>query len=109
MNINRANGQYGVLSPWAEVDSIPLRGITPRVKDLGGKKIGLFVNEFLSSRLILTVIGEKLKERFPTCVTIWYINPQPPGKGVSDLEGEDKAKFEEWVKGVDAVVGAVGD
>ena len=36
-------GQYEVLSPWAEVDPIPLRGISPRIKTLAGKKIGLFV------------------------------------------------------------------
>ena len=39
-----APAQYEVLSPWAEVDPIPLRGISPRVDTLAGKKIGLFAN-----------------------------------------------------------------
>jgi hypothetical protein len=32
--------QYEALSPWAEVDPIPPRGISPRVDTLAGKKIG---------------------------------------------------------------------
>jgi hypothetical protein len=28
---------------------------------------------------------------------------------VSELEPQNKAKFEEWIKGVDAVIPAVGD
>jgi hypothetical protein len=31
--------QYDVLSPWAEVDPLPLRGISPRLDSLSGKKI----------------------------------------------------------------------
>ena len=33
------NSQYEVLSPWAEADPIPLRGISPRLTDLKDKKI----------------------------------------------------------------------
>jgi len=36
--------QFEVLSPWADVDPIPLRGISPRLSSLAGKKIGIFVN-----------------------------------------------------------------
>jgi hypothetical protein len=39
-----ADGKLEVLSPWVEVDPIPLRGISPRIDNLAGKKIGLFVN-----------------------------------------------------------------
>ena len=35
---------FEVLSPWAEADPVPARGITPRVSSLAGKKIGLFRN-----------------------------------------------------------------
>ncbi len=34
--------QFVALSPWADVDPIPLRGISPRIQNLAGKKIGLF-------------------------------------------------------------------
>ena len=35
---------YEVLSPWAEADPVPLSGISPRLEDMTGKKIGLFCN-----------------------------------------------------------------
>jgi hypothetical protein len=109
MNQNGADVQYEVLNPWAEADLIPLAGISPRPKGLAGKKIGLFYNVKRASQPMLTVVERKMKERFPTCEILWYANLLPPGKGVSELEGADRIKFEEWARGVDAVVGAVGD
>jgi hypothetical protein len=47
-----------------------------------------------------------LKERFPTSEVRWYIIDL---MSVSELEPQNKAKFEEWIKGVDAVIPAVGD
>jgi len=35
---------YDVLSPWAETDPQPLQGISARLSDLRGKRIGLFAN-----------------------------------------------------------------
>jgi len=55
------NGQYEVLNPWAEADPVPLRGISPRVKSLDGKTIGLLENLKPAARSILTVLEEKLK------------------------------------------------
>lgn len=109
MDANKANGQYEVLSPWADADPIPLEGLSPRLTDLARKKIGLYHNAKLAARPILTVVGEKLKERYPTCEIKWHGSLQPPWKVISDFEGEDKVKFDEWVKEVDAVVTAVGD
>ena len=100
------NGQCEVLNPWAEVDPIPLRGISPRVTDLTGKTIGLFAALYKpASRPILTVVEQKLKERFPTLKLSWFLYDY----NVKVTESEDKARFEEWVKGVDAAVTAVGD
>ncbi len=98
---------YEVLSPWAEVDPIPLKGITPRLSDLKNKKIGLFVNDKRASRPIQTVVERKLKERFPT-LTFSYFHP---GRGAEaeDVEKGEKVSLENWVKSVDAVVLAVGD
>jgi hypothetical protein len=109
MNQNEAGAAYSVLSPWAEADPIPQEGISPRLKELAGKKIGMFYNVKLASRPMLAAVARKLKERFPTCEIQWYANQLPPGKGVSELTGADRTQFEEWVRGVDAVVGAVGD
>ncbi|MBI4296810.1 MAG: hypothetical protein HY667_06810 [Chloroflexi bacterium] len=106
MITNKANGQYEVLSPWAEADPIPIRGITPRPVDLAGKKIGLLANNKRAAPPILDVVERELKKRFPTVEFSRY-----RGKtfSVSHFEQERVAEFEEWIKGVDAVVAAVGD
>jgi hypothetical protein len=102
------DGQYEVLSPWAEVDPIHLRGLTaPRPTDLAGKKIGLFASSKPISRRILSAVEARLKKRFPTLQTSWYL-----GEGswaVLQIETENGERYRDWVKGVDAVITAVGD
>jgi hypothetical protein len=102
------NGQYEVLSPWAEVDPIQFRGLTaPRLTDLAGKKIGLFASSKPISKRIMTAFESKLKEKYPTCQTSWYI-----GEGswaVLQTETERRGTYKDWLNGVDAVVAAVGD
>jgi len=100
------DNQYAVLSPWAEVDPISVKGIAPRLDSLSGKKIGLFCNFKRAARPMLTVVSEKLKARFPSCELIWYYTPR---LHVVEIESEEKAKFEDWINKVDAVVAAVGD
>jgi hypothetical protein len=98
------NIAYEVLYPWADADPIPLKGLTaPRVTDLAGKKIGLFVNDKRAALPIRTVFERKLKEKFPTIETSWY-NAQGPV-----LTGKVVPGYEEWLKTVDAVVLMVGD
>jgi hypothetical protein len=104
---SETNGVYQVLSPWAEADLIPLRGISPRLNALAGKKIGLLGNTKRAARPILNVVEGKLKERFPTSEISYYITLNAIGP--QEIETENRAKFEEWLKGVDAVVAAVGD
>jgi len=100
------NGQYEVLSPWAEVDPVPPRGISPRLAELEGKTIGLFAESYkIASVPILTVVEQKLKERFPSLKFSWLRH----GVNIAINETGDKARFEEWVKGVDTVVTAIGD
>jgi hypothetical protein len=94
------NSLYQVLSPWAEADPIPLRGISPRLADLEKKKIGLFCCTKQAARPILTAFESQLRQRYPSCVTTWFVQQEIQG----DMSG-----FEAWVRGVDAVVGAVGD
>jgi len=99
--------QYEVLNPWAEVDPIELRGISPRVTGtLAGKKIGLFANFKRAARPILGQVEKRLKERFPGIETSLF---DSRGNNVLETETENREKFESWAKGVDAVVGAVGD
>lgn len=106
MGSNQLNGQYEVLSPWAEADPVALRGISPRLTDLSGKKIGLFRNFKRAAKPTLTVVGERLKERFPTSEISWF---DSTAINVLETETENKAKFEEWMKGIDATVASYGD
>ena len=99
------NGQYEVLNPWAEVDPIPLRGLSPRLTDMPDKKIGLFFNNKEAARPIQDVVEKRLKERFPTIEFSRFLRVP----NLSVTETEDQAKFEEWVKGLDAVILAVAD
>ena len=98
--------QYEVLSPWADVDPIPVRGISPRVETLAGKKIGLFANFKRAARPILAVVDRRLKERFPDCETSLFDSTLP---NVTETETENKERFAAWSQDVDAVIAAVGD
>ena len=113
------NNVYEVLSPWADADPVPLKGIAERVPDLAGKKIGLFHHTKIAGPPILAVVERKLKERYPTAEFSYFrfsrtgdIEDRFDRIGVPEdavQEGREKDRFEDWVKGVDAVVGAVGD
>jgi hypothetical protein len=101
-----ANDSFSVLSPWAEADPVPARGISPRVTGLAGKKIGLLHNSKRSAEPILSVVESKLKVQIPVAQFSHFINSVP---NEIAAESTAKDKFEDWVKSVDAVVAAVGD
>jgi hypothetical protein len=98
---------YEVLSPWAEADPIPLKGISPRVPDLAGRRIGLFASSKPAAPRMMAVLEQKLKQRFPSSHISRYNAEE--GFMVLQTVGKNKKRFEEWVKGVDAIVAAVGD
>jgi hypothetical protein len=98
--------QYEVLSPWADVDPIPVRGISPRVDTLAGKKIGLFANFKRAAKPIQSVVERRLKERFPDCETSLFDSTLP---NVTETETENKDRFTVWAKDMDTVIAAVGD
>jgi hypothetical protein len=92
-------GLYEVLSPWAEANPVPPKGLTaPRLDSLEGKKIGLYRNDKRAAQPILTILEKKLKERFPTSQISWYTTHKT-----------NVPEFDDWLKTVDAVVAAVGD
>jgi hypothetical protein len=98
--------QFEVLSPWADVEPIPLKGISPRIETLSGKKIGLFVNPKRAALPIAESIDKRLKTMYPDVQTIMYRNN---GANVNEIETENKEKFIAWVKGIDAAIAVVGD
>ena len=54
-----SDNQYEVLSPWAEVDPVPPRGLSPRLDTLAGKKIGLFVNTKRAAKPMAAAIAKQ--------------------------------------------------
>lgn len=103
---NVTESQYEVIGPWAEVDPIPLRGISSRLDSLAGKKIGLFANFKNAAKPILAEVEKRVKERFPDIETSLFDSSLP---NVTETETVNKEKFTAWAKEMDAVVGAVGD
>jgi hypothetical protein len=99
------SGVYEVLSPWAEVDPVPLKGISPRLADLRGKRIGLCHNDKIAAQPILDVVEAELHRRFDG------LSVQRFGRQVSNeiAATPDRARYEQWVREVDAVILAVGD
>jgi hypothetical protein len=104
--IDQRGTEYEVLSPWADVDPVPLRGINARPTDLAGRKIGLFLNHKRAAHLSLSAFEREFLQRFPTAATSWY---ECTGHNIPEMLTEGKARFETWVRGVDAVVLAVAD
>jgi hypothetical protein len=84
-----------------------LKGISPRLVDLSGKKIGMFCNSKGAARPVNNVVAKKLKEKFPTSDISFYTASET--FTTTQMEGKDRARFVEWVNRVDAVIGAIGD
>jgi len=104
---NKSEPQYQVLSPWAEADPIPLRGLSaPRADTLAGKKIGLFVNYKRAARPIAESVERRLKAMYPDAQISYFISTE---WNVSVVETKNKDKFEAWARGVNAVILSVGD
>jgi hypothetical protein len=103
---NKATPAYEVLSPWAEADPVPLKGLSPRLDKLDGKKIGLLCNNKRASTLILDATEKLINEKFPSAsITKFFAR----SFSVSSLEKDREGEFNDWLKGVDAVIAAVGD
>jgi hypothetical protein len=105
VEVYQMGGTYEVLSPWAEVDPVPLRGITERLPSLEGRRIGLFSNNKLAGAPILDAVERELLDRYQGVSVARF--GRTAHQDVADTP--DKQKYEDWVKEVDAVVLAVGD
>jgi hypothetical protein len=103
---NRLGAAYEVLSPWADIDPVALRGIAPRLPDLGAKSIGLFSNGKRAAHLTLGAFERELLERYPDAKTSWYTSTV---LNSPEALTEGKSKFEAWIRSVDAVVLSVAD
>jgi hypothetical protein len=100
------NTQFEVLSPWADADPIPLRGISPRIDSLAGKKIGLFVNPKRAALPIAESIQRRLVGMYPDAEIIMY---RSYGANVNEIETKNKEAFTAWAKSLDVAIAVVGD
>ena len=100
------NATFEVLSPWAEVDPKPLQGISPRLSDLRGKRIGLYQNFKAAAGPIQDAVERGLRERFGDEVAITRF-AHDVNEEVARTEA--RPRFETWAREVDAVIVAVGD
>ncbi len=101
-----SNIQYEVLSPWGEADPKPLKGISPRLDNLSGKKIGLFANYKRAAIPIASSLKEQLESRYPDSKFSVYHSDQ---WNVIEIETENGEAFRKWVEENDAVILMVGD
>jgi hypothetical protein len=99
---------YDVLSPWAETDPIPMQGITPRLPDLRGKRIGLFANYKRAAVPIQDAVEAELRGRYGSDITISRLHLTDSSDAAN---GEDRgARYAQWLEEeVDTVIVAVGD
>ena len=106
LDTTRKAADYEVLSPWAEADPVPARGIMPRPPTLDGKKVGLFANGKRAAVPSLTALERELKARYPKVETSWY---RCSVFNTPEVLTHGKDKFESWVREQDAVALSVGD
>jgi hypothetical protein len=98
---------YEVLSPWAETDPVPLRGITPRLADIRGKRIGLYANYKRAAVPVQDAMNVALRQRFGDTISIQRFAQQ--GSNDVGSSTDEGPRFAAWLKEVDAVIVAVGD
>lgn len=103
---DKTDCNYEVLSPWAEADPVPWRGINPRLTDLAGKNIGLLRNSKRAAEPSLQIVADRLKKRYPAIKFSWFANLRPNETSIAQ---DIKDDFEKWLKGVDAVIASYGD
>jgi hypothetical protein len=102
----KSGSSYEVLNPWAEADPVPLKGLAPRLTNLANKKIGLLRNSKRAGEPILKAASRKLKEKYPDIEFTWF---RGTTFSVSELEKNRLSDFDEWLRGVDAVLAAAAD
>ncbi len=103
---SKSGMQYEALSPWGESDPKPLKGISERIDNLSGKKIGLFANYKRAAIPIAISLKDELESTYPDSQVSIYHSDQ---WNVTEIKTEKKETFKKWVKGKDAIILMVGD
>ena len=76
-----ANGAvaFKVLNPRGEIEPPPTLIPTPRVTELAGKKIGLYLNGKGGTSVFFDTVEKLLKEKFPSVTVLRYTGAFDPG------------------------------
>ena len=100
--------EYEVLSPRGDVDPIKQIALNPRVPDLNNATIGLFSSFKEHWALILDEVAKQIQERYPGAkfTRFRYKKDLNSYTQVAEVakDPEIRPQFEEWAKGVDAVI-----
>ena len=88
-----------VLNPRGVIEAKKAYAPSPRVKDLAGKRVGLYWNSKHGMDNFYTAFAEMLKKRYPTATTDLL-------KGAFLIREED---IQDWVNKIDTFVYGVGD
>ena len=97
--------QYDVMSPWAEVDPVPAKGISPRLNEISGKTIGFFLNSKIAAEPMSDMIERNFKGKYPSLTFSRFVRIP----NIAMAETPDKDKYIEWIKGLDAIIYTHGD
>jgi hypothetical protein len=93
------NVKLEVLNPRGVIEAQKTYAPNHRIKDLAGKRVGLYSNRKPGMDDFYTVFEELLKKQYPTAATSLY-------KGAFLIREDDA---EAWVKEIDTFVYGVGD
>jgi hypothetical protein len=107
MTVTKASLSYDVVNPWSEIDPVPARGLeVERPITLEGMRIGLYYMWKRASKPILEALERKLKAKYPAAGFLWYPESEI---NTPEIESRNRGKYEDWLKGVDAVIFTFGD
>lgn len=98
--------KYTVLSPWSEIDTSTMAGLSPRLDTLNDKVIGMFGDFMNSAIYMLQAVERELKKRFPKA-KFSYLQYVTETTRIEEDEVFLPA-FEEWMAGVDCVLSFYG-
>ena len=88
-----------LLNPRGEIEPPKTYGLSPRISDLNGKKVGFYWNGKPGIDNFFTVVEENLKKMFPNVTTTLFRGP---------MEITDK-DIQSWASQIDTFIYAVGD
>lgn len=95
-----------VLSPWAEIDSSVISGLSPRLDTLEGKRIGIYGDFMTLAGYMGKAVEEELQKSYPDA-SFSYIDYGDEKLEIKDNE-EFRPLFEEWAAKVDCIISFYG-